>query len=114
MGESISGSARVVSAAFSRDSNWLLTASDDGTAQIRETPITTDVAPGWLIDAAEDLGALRLDDKGVLGPASQNDTQLRDEIRAHVSNKANDEVARFGRWLVADPATRPLSPKEEQ
>jgi WD40 repeat protein len=111
MGESISGNAKVVSAAFSRDSNWLLTASDDGTAQIRETPITADVAPGWLIQAAEDLGALRLDKQGVLGPASQNENQLRERL-SHLTG--TDEVSRFGRWLVADPATRPLSPKAEQ
>jgi WD40 repeat protein len=111
MGESISGTAKVVSAAFSRDSNWLLTASDDGTAQIRETPITADLAPGWLIQAAEDLGALRLDKQGVLGPASQNENQLRERL-SHLTG--TDEVSRFGRWLVADPATRPLSPKAEQ
>lgn len=111
MGDSISGAAKVVSAAFSRDSNWLLTASDDGTAQIRETPITADVAPAWLIQAAEDLGALRLDKQGVLRPATQNENQLRDRL-SHLTGK--DEVSRFGRWLIADPATRPLSPKAEQ
>jgi WD40 repeat protein len=111
MGDSISGSAKVVSAAFSRDSNWLLTASDDGTAQIRETPITADVAPAWLIQAAEDLGALRLDKQGVLRPATQKENQLRDRLG---NLTGTDEVSRFGRWLIADPATRPLSPKAEQ
>jgi WD40 repeat protein len=108
MGEVISRSGKVIGASFSPDSNWILTASDDGTARLWEAPITTKKAPEWLIELAQALGGWTLDEQAVLQPTPQNANELRERLN-HVA--ITDDVARFGRWLVADPATRPLSPK---
>ncbi len=112
MGEPISRSGKVVSATFSPDSNWVLTASNDdtgGLARIWEAPITAKEAPAWLIDLAERLGGWSLNAQGVLQPSPQNGAGLRERISRPASI---DDVARFGSWFAADPATRSVSPRE--
>jgi hypothetical protein len=70
--------------------------------------------PGWLLRLATTLAAVRLDDNGVLVPveggfaAAQAElTALREKLAAL---PADAPFAKWGRWLLADPATRSIGP----
>jgi len=114
MGES----TKIVSASFSPDGEWILTVfqyedkDKDGNtweARIWDSPITTPKAPAWLSDIAEKIGGSFIDGRGVL-QSSRAENAI--EIRHTLDGLAGtDDVSRFGRWLSADPATRPLSPR---
>jgi WD40 repeat protein len=105
--ESMSHSNKVTTARFSPDGKWVVTASADGTARIWEAPIAAKEAPSWLWNLVEDVGGLHLSTSGVLVPATQDVALLRKQLR---ELPGTDDLSRFGRWLVADPATRSVSP----
>lgn len=108
VGMPMTAESQVITASFSPDGNWILTAPYNGAARIWAAPITTNAAPAWLIEIAEDVGGFRLDARGVLQPTPRDAAELRNRLS---SLPPSDDVARFGQWLAADPATRPLSPR---
>lgn len=108
-GKAIGTGESIVDVNFSADGKWLVTTSKDGTARMRELFMTTTKAPSWLADTAEALGGSSFDKLGRLQSATQDPAGLRERL-SHVPG--NDDIARFGRWLAADPAKRPLSPKD--
>jgi hypothetical protein len=98
---------RLTSARFSPNGQWLLTASLDGTARLWESVLTTKQAPDWLIALIEDAGGLRLDTERNLVLMTEDVADFRKNFSRLPDT---DELARFGRWLVADPAARAVSP----
>ena len=94
-------------ASFSPDGKWIVAASDDNTARIWESAITESNAPSWLERLAEDVGGLHLNSQRILERLTQNPTQIREELGKLAGD---DDVSRFARWVVANPATRTISP----
>jgi WD40 repeat protein len=110
VGRPILHGSRVVSASFSPDGKWILTASEDGRVRISDAPITASRAPSWLIELAEAVGGLSLDDKGRVQPRSEDPAVIRQRL---TQLPITDDVARFGRWLATEEGNRPFSPREE-
>jgi WD40 repeat protein len=101
--------SKVVSASFSSDGKWILTASEDGTVRISDAPITAEKAPSWLIELAEAVAGLSLDEKGRIQPQSQDPAVIRQRL---TQLPVSDDVGRFGRWLATDEKSRPFSPRQ--
>ena len=113
----MSASSKMESATFSPDGKWIIaTSQDDKTGKweerIVDAPITAAAAPSWLAPLSEALGGSRLDANDVLQSTSAKDAKGLQQLReALESLQGTEDVAAFGRWLAADPATRPLSPR---
>jgi WD40 repeat protein len=116
------GATQLAGAGFSADGNWIVAfgntvSGDKGppywTVQVREAPITGTIAPQWLIALAEGIGGLKVGSGEALEPTpeSEDPVLLREQL---ARLPGSDPVSRFGRWLASDPATRPISPKDER
>jgi hypothetical protein len=71
-------------------------------------PATTNY-PGWLLDLATAVCGEVLSARGVLEPTNQ--VQTLDQLRQSLGGlSGNDEWSILGRWLLADPSTRTISP----
>ena len=97
----------VNAASFSPDGKWIVTASENGTARVWDTGIVTKEAPAWLIALAEAMGGERLNANGIAEPFEPDLPKLREELR---DLPGSDDLSRVGRWLVADPYNRTISP----
>jgi WD40 repeat protein len=96
----------VTSTSFSPDGRWIL-ASMAGKARVWESGCVMNEAPQWLMTLAEAVGGRRLNGNGVLEPFHSDSNQLREKLR---NLSGNDDLSRFGRWFVANPYTRTISP----
>lgn len=107
---------------FSADGRWIIAFASEATSdsggrgwqlQMEEAPITGSVAPAWLIALAEGAGGLAVDANGgiVRAPDSADPVVLEKTLN---NLQATDPVSQFGRWLVADPDTRPRFPQAER
>jgi hypothetical protein len=94
-------------AVFSPDSKCIVTASDDGTARIWDAVYTGDSAPPWLSDLAEVTAGQFLGSRGILEPSRMDPADVRSGLR---QLQGDDDLSRFGRWLVSDPSSRTLGP----
>lgn len=97
----------IPTACFSPDGQWVLTASWDKTAQLWEMGLVGTGAPDWFIELAEALAGERINARKVMEPAHTDLPKFYEKLRAL---PGNDLLSRFGRWFVADRATRTVSP----
>jgi hypothetical protein len=98
-------------AQFSRDGQRVVTASDDGTA------VAWDIGPAggrvqkWQLSLAATLSGQALSKESVL---EQIQTQLGGSIGGILAQldqaPTNDPWTDWGRWFLADPSTRTISP----
>ena len=107
LGEPMSHQDSIRSANFSPNGKQVLTASDDKTARIWDAAIKGETAPAWLADLSEAAGGLTLTTTGALEQQEQDYRQMKDKL---CNLAGDDDLARFGRWFVADPSTRTISP----
>ncbi len=98
--------AVVTSARFSPDGKSIVT-SVSGKARIWDAGCVENEAPDWLMKLAEAAGGQHLNPNGVLDSSDADLPKLREELRTLVGQ---DDLSRFGRWYVADPFTRTISP----
>jgi len=94
-------------ASFSPDGKWIVTASLDHTARVWDSSTFTTQAVDWLMELGELVGGLHLNPQGLLEPVDKNLPQFREQLRTLTGD---NELSRFGRWFVADPSTRTISP----
>lgn len=77
--------------------------------QYENTPV-----PEWLERLATALAGVKLDDNGVLAPVAGGFARTQEElaaIRHELAGLPDDApFAEWGRWLLADPAKRPIAP----
>ena len=65
--------------------------------------------PEWLLRLATACAGQRVSETGAMVPASNEFTKL-DELRRELSERAPGPIVEWGRWLLADPATRSIAP----
>jgi WD40 repeat protein/serine/threonine protein kinase/tetratricopeptide (TPR) repeat protein len=95
-------------AEFHPAGNGIVTASRDGTARIREIPVSAVPMPSWITDLADAVAGQRLTDQEAWEPVPA--TQLL-ALKQQLSEmpEANRYVA-WAKWLVADRLARTVSP----
>jgi hypothetical protein len=104
----------VYSARFSPDGKRILTASSDGTARLWDVGFAPARCPDWLLQLAEVLCGCRLGKEGFLEPTTLDRAQTITRIREDLRNQPDDgDGVKWGRWLLADRATRTISPFSE-
>jgi dipeptidyl aminopeptidase/acylaminoacyl peptidase len=101
----------VGSAQFSPDGKRIVTASDDGTARVWDIAPSGTGFPDWLLELAEAVAGERLNPQGVLEPTGQDPATVIARIRQQLGQApGDDDWVVWGRWFLADRATRTISP----
>ncbi len=100
----------VSSVQFSPDGKRIVTASENA-ARIWDLAPTGSAIPEWLPRLAQALSGQVLNENGVLEPSAMEPRTLIELIRRQLSLGAGDnDWTAWGRWLLADPQTRTISP----
>jgi dipeptidyl aminopeptidase/acylaminoacyl peptidase len=101
----------VYSAQFSPDGKRIVTASGDNTARVWDIAPSGTGFPDWLLPLAEAVAGGRLNPQGVLEPTGQDPATVIGHIRRQLEQApGNDDRVVWGRWFLADRATRTISP----
>jgi dipeptidyl aminopeptidase/acylaminoacyl peptidase len=101
----------VRSAQFSPDGKRIVTASQDGTARVWDIAPSGTGFPDWLLELAEAVAGGRLNPQGVLEATGQDPASVIGRIRQQLAQApTNDDWVVWGRWFLADRATRTISP----
>jgi len=101
----------VNSAQFSPDGRRVVTAARDNAARVWDVGPAPSKCPGWLLSLAEALAGSRLDKRGILEPTALERAQTIAQIRRSLEHLPDHEAGvLWGRWLLADRASRALSP----
>ncbi|HUC85705.1 MAG TPA: tetratricopeptide repeat protein, partial [Candidatus Acidoferrales bacterium] len=105
----------VDSAQFSPDGRRIITAADDGVVRIWDVAPSPATHPAWLPELAGAFSGLRLNDQGLLEPTRLSAAEVINRLRQELNRTSNDDDwVVWGRWLLADPATRTISPFSRQ
>jgi len=102
----------VESAHFSSDGKRIITASQDSTARIWDIAFdATNQTPIWLAQLAEAISGQIINNQGAVAPTKLNQIATLETIRHDLNQSTNtDDWTIWGRWLLADPAERTISP----
>ncbi len=99
------------SAQFSPDGKRIVTASSDGTARVWDISPSPENHPAWLPELAEAISGQVLNKQGVLEPTRLNPADIINRLRQELNRESdNDDWVVWGRWFLADPFTRTISP----
>ena len=104
---------RVHSAQFSPDGRRILTVSvgKDNTARVWDISPSPANYPVWLSQLAEAISGQVINKQGLLGPTHLDRAETINQIRQKLNQAPdNDDWVVWGRWLLADPSTRTISP----
>jgi hypothetical protein len=66
--------------------------------------------PDWLLRLSEAISGVRLNKQGMLSRTALNRAESIQEIRRKLQESGDDDWTVWGRWFLADPATRSISP----
>ena len=101
----------VNSAQFSPDGTRIVTASLDGAARVWDVAPSSEKHPVWLPRLAEAISGQMLNKQGVLVPTRLDRADTINQIRQDLNHEPdNDDWVVWGRWFLADPAARTISP----
>ena len=101
----------VIYAQFSPDGQRVLPASEDGTAQVWDLCPLARRMPDWVPRLAEALAGQVLNQHGVLEASATSPPELIAQVRQELGQgQDGDDWIIWGRWFLADPATRTVSP----
>jgi len=106
---------RVVSAGFSPDGARLLTVSwdgvsPDGTVRLWDVA-PTDAEPDWLLPLAEAVAGEVLNRRNLVEPTAHDRAAVVDQLRRRLAaEQGNDPWTVWGRWFLAEPGDRSISP----
>jgi hypothetical protein len=96
-----------MSAAFSPDGKRILTASGN----VCDVSPVQQKLPDWLFELTEAVSGQLLNKRGVLEETKLNRAETIKEIREKLSqDSSGNDWSLLGRWFLADPATRTISP----
>lgn len=102
---------KVWSAQFSPNGKRIITISEDHAARFWDLAPMAEKFPDWLLPLAEAISGQVLHKQGLLEETRLNRAETLAEIRQKLNTaKDNDDWVIWGRWFLADPATRTISP----
>jgi WD40 repeat protein/serine/threonine protein kinase len=98
-------------AQFSLEGDRIFTVSLDGTARVWDIAPSSEHHPAWLAPLAEAISGQVLNKQGLLEPTQLNRADVINQIRQELNHTSEDnDWVVWGRWFLADPATRTISP----
>ena len=103
--------AGVRSAQFSSDGQRVVTGSFDKTARVWDVPTVLLPVPGWVPKLTEAIAGKRFNDQGISEPVPF--AELQALKRQLAESSSSDSWTRWAKWLLADRATRTISPFSE-
>ncbi len=104
-----------ISAQFSPDGKRFVTTSSDGHARVWDVAPSPENHPAWLPQLAEAIAGQALNRQGVLEATQFNRVEIINRIRQELSRDPDqDDWVVWGRWFLADPFTRTISPFSKQ
>ena len=99
------------SARFSPHGKRIVTTSYDGTARVWDVAPLGPGFPDWLVELAEAVCGQRLNNQGGLQAAGQDPAEVIGCICQQLAHEStSDDWVVWGRWFLADRATRTISP----
>jgi WD40 repeat protein len=109
--EALKHGGGVNSAQFSPDGRRVVTASDDSSARAWDLAPARPQIPRWLLQLSEAVSGQVLSKEGVLEPTPLNRVETIEGIRRRLNEEADDgDWVTWGRWFLADPSSRTISP----
>jgi WD40 repeat protein/serine/threonine protein kinase len=86
----------------------VVTGSVRGVVAVWETPPVPSPVPGWFLEFAEGVAGMRLNIRGGTEYVTRRELEL---VASRLAQSNEDGVyEHFGRWFLADPVTRKISP----
>jgi tetratricopeptide (TPR) repeat protein len=96
---------------FSPDGRQLLTASTDHRVRLWDLAPSEAKAPVWLLPMAEAISGKVLNKKGTIEKTQLNRLEVLSQLRQQFNqDPADNDWVVWGRWFLADPSTRTISP----
>ncbi|HTX22090.1 MAG TPA: AAA family ATPase [Candidatus Aquilonibacter sp.] len=95
------------SAQFSPDGRRIVVTSEDYTARVYDVAPVSSKFPDWLPLLAQAISGYTLNQYSVLVPTKLDRAQTLKELN---KSPSDDDWTVWGRWFLADPATRTISP----
>jgi len=109
--EPLKHNSAVLSAHFSPDGERIVTISANGTAHVWDVAPPRGRYPDWLPQLAEAISGAALNKQGVLQLTRLNRAEIIRKIRQRLNDAPlSDDWIVWGRWFLADPSTRTISP----
>ncbi len=109
--EPVKHSGGLNSAQFSPDGKRIVTASEDRTARVWDVVSAQPRCPEWLLQLCEAISGQVMNKQGVLEETKLNCGEVIKQIREKLSHESgDDDRVVWGRWFLADPFTRTISP----
>jgi WD40 repeat protein len=101
----------VGNAEFSADGRRILTTSAEQVARIWDVAPAGTQYPDWLLPLAEAISGQVVNQQNILQPTKLDRAEVIQTVREAVNQSTNtDDWVAWGRWFLADPAIRPISP----
>jgi eukaryotic-like serine/threonine-protein kinase len=105
----------VHSAQFSPDGKRVVTTAEDGYARVWDIAPSLGSHPAWLPQLAEAISGRTINKEGLLEPSRLNPAEVINRIRKELDRASDsDDWVVWGRWFLADPFTRTISPFSKQ
>jgi dipeptidyl aminopeptidase/acylaminoacyl peptidase len=100
------------SAQFSPDGKQVVTASEDGnSARVWDIAPLNTAGPDWMLQMAEAISGKVLNKRNVLEETKLDRVETLEQIRQKLNAEpSDDDWVVWGRWFLADPSTRTISP----
>jgi WD40 repeat protein len=109
--EPLKHGAPVRSAEFSADGRQIVTGSEDGCVKVWDVAPASGACPDWLLQLSEAISGQVLNKQGILEESKLNRAETIKQIREKLNDESGDnDWVVLGRWFLADPSTRTISP----
>jgi hypothetical protein len=78
--------------------------------RVWDLPPVDGSCPGWLLSLAEAISGERVNSQNLLERAESNHVSILNSVREQLQGSEPDDWVMWGRWFLANPGTRTISP----